>query len=334
MLQRILTGVTSIAVLLTLVMAEVFFAERPWGDRPSLEKLLLHGSLIPVLFSVVILLAVHEMVTILRQAKLAPQATWAALSCVVLMLSPWLCAAGLVGDGIIDVDALHWQVLWFAVAVIGSVAIQLRKTSTESAITDLASTWMIIAYLGILPSFAIQIRADANASNVAHNAWILFFVFLVVFASDIGAYFVGCAIGRRKLVPAVSPGKSVEGAFGGILGSIAVALVFKWLANAVQLPVLDDGVEPTTSDKFAQLFFDLSTLPGRMSIGQLVIFGAIMSICTQLGDLFESLCKRCAQVKDSSAVVPGMGGVLDVIDGLIFALPAAWYLLTRAWQLV
>ncbi len=333
MLQRILTGITAIAVLITLVMAEVFFAERRWDDHLFLEKLFLHGSIIPILFTAVILVGVAEMTFILRKANLHPQSKWAALSCVVLMLSPWLCAAGVIGDGVIDVEALHWQLLWFVIAIVGSVAIQLRKPSTTTAITDLASTWMIIIFLGLLPSFAIQIRADANAANIAQNPWTLFFIIMVISASDIGAFFIGSAIGKHKLAPAVSPAKSVEGMFGGILGSIAVAALFKVLANNVQIPVLD-GIEPTRSDQFAQLFHDVSAIAGGMNWGQIAIFGAVLSICTQLGDLFESMCKRCPQVKDSSAVIPGMGGVLDLIDGMLFAIPAAWYLLTRAWPLV
>lgn len=333
MLQRILTGITAIAILLTLVMAEVFFAERQWPDHPLIEKLALHGSLIPILFTGVILVSVAEMNFILKKANLKPQARWAATCCVVLMLSPWLCAAGIIGNGVIDVEALHWQLLWFAAAVISSVAIQLRNPSTTTAITDLASTWMIIIYVGLLPSFAIQLRADANAAHLSQTPWTLFFIIMVISASDIGAFFIGSAIGKHKLCPAVSPAKSVEGMFGGIFGSIIVAALFKVLANSVQVPVLED-TEPTRSQQFAQLFHDISALAGSMNGGQIIIFGAVMSICTQLGDLFESMCKRCAQVKDSSAVIPGMGGVLDVIDGLLFAMPAAWYLLTRAWQLV
>ena len=77
-----------------------------------------------------------------------------------------------------------------------------------------------------------------------------------------------------------------------------------------------------------------TSLVARMSLMQAIVFGLVISIMTQIGDLFESVIKRAAQVKDSSNLVPGMGGVLDVIDGVIFAGPAAWFLLTRTWGLV
>lgn len=123
--------------------------------------------------------------------------------------------------------------------------------------------------------------------------WIFFVVF-VVFLGDVGAFYVGTYLGRRKLAPFISPGKSVEGALGGLAANIAVAIVFKTLF----LPWL-----PT-----------LHT----------ALFAVAVGIAGQIGDLFESELKRRAKIKDSGGILPGHGGMLDRIDALLFASPVAY----------
>ena len=121
---------------------------------------------------------------------------------------------------------------------------------------------------------------------------------LLTWASDIGAYFVGRAFGRRKLIPSVSPGKTVAGAVGGLLASVLVAWVYVVLVlRPAQLTLTPVGI---------------------------VLFGAMVSVAAQVGDLFESLLKREANVKDSSRLLPGHGGILDRFDSLIFVLPVAY----------
>ena len=132
------------------------------------------------------------------------------------------------------------------------------------------------------------------------GAWWLVWLFLVIVAADIGAYFTGKAFGKHKLIVAVSPGKTWEGAAGGLLSSVAVGLLVAWLA-------------------------DLPT-PGPVLWSGWIAVIAVVSI---LGDLFESTLKRAAGVKDSGGLLPGHGGVLDRIDSIISASPvfAAWLLL-------
>jgi phosphatidate cytidylyltransferase len=131
---------------------------------------------------------------------------------------------------------------------------------------------------------------------------LLVFPLVVTWASDIGAFFVGRTIGGRKLIPAVSPGKTVSGAIGGLLASMLVSWLF---ARSVLVPVANLGFTPWAA------------------LG----FGAIISIAAQVGDLFESLLKREGGVKDSSRIIPGHGGVLDRFDSLIFVMPVAYLLL-------
>lgn len=124
-------------------------------------------------------------------------------------------------------------------------------------------------------------------------AWI-FFVVLVVFLGDVGAFYVGTYLGRHKLAPSISPGKSVEGALGGLAANIAVAIVFK------------------------SLF-----LPGLSTL-HTALFAVAVGIAGQIGDLFESELKRRAKIKDSGGILPGHGGMLDRIDALLFASPVAY----------
>ena len=124
--------------------------------------------------------------------------------------------------------------------------------------------------------------------------WV-FLVLLVVMAGDTGAYFTGITIGRRKLYPAISPNKSVEGALGGLAGSLLGALLAKiWF-----LPIL-----------------------GTLDC---ILLGLGLGVLGQLGDLFESMLKRSFAVKDSGTLVPGHGGILDRLDSLVFAFPPAYY---------
>ena len=131
---------------------------------------------------------------------------------------------------------------------------------------------------------------------------LLIFPLVITWASDIGAYASGRTIGGRKLIPSVSPGKTVAGAVGGLVASMLVAWLY---ARSVLVPVAHLGFTPWGA----------------------LLFGALVSVAAQVGDLFESLLKRDGGVKDSSRIIPGHGGVLDRFDSLIFVLPVAYLLL-------
>jgi phosphatidate cytidylyltransferase len=124
--------------------------------------------------------------------------------------------------------------------------------------------------------------------------WILF-TLVAVFSGDTTAFYVGRAFGRKKLAPAISPGKTVEGGYGAVAGSVAGALLFKGLFFS-QVPFL-----------------------------HALILGLGVGVFGQLGDLWESVLKRSAQVKDSGTLIPGHGGLLDRIDSVLFAGPFVYY---------
>ena len=124
--------------------------------------------------------------------------------------------------------------------------------------------------------------------------WI-FFILVMAFSGDTAAYYIGRRIGKRKLLPEISPGKTVEGTIGLVVGSVAGCLVFK-------------------------LFF----FP-MLSIAHAAVLGLVGSITGQLGDLSESALKRAAGVKDSGKLLPGHGGILDRLDCLMFITPFVYY---------
>jgi phosphatidate cytidylyltransferase len=191
------------------------------------------------------------------------------------------------------------------------------------ALTAAAVTVLGVLYAGGLLSFGYALRYHdtvryydglpaANGPQLAGLAItpggvLLLLPVLLTWASDIGGFFVGRAIGGPKLIPAVSPAKTIAGAIGALVASVAVA----WLGARLLLR------------PFAQLSFS--------PMGA-VVFGAVVSVAAQVGDLFESLLKREAGVKDSSTLIPGHGGVLDRFDSLLFVLPTAYVL--SDWLLI
>ncbi|QGM80902.1 phosphatidate cytidylyltransferase [Otariodibacter oris] len=142
----------------------------------------------------------------------------------------------------------------------------------------------------------LALRFYQYNTNAHQGAYLLLYVFVLVWGADSGAYFVGRKLGKHKLAPKVSPGKSVEGAIGGVITSGIIAFVFLQFA-----PLTILGRE-------------VATLP--------FVFLSILTVAVSiLGDLSESMFKRQANIKDSSNLIPGHGGILDRIDSLTAAVP-------------
>ena len=165
-----------------------------------------------------------------------------------------------------------------------------------------ATTVLGVLYVGVPVSYAYALRYFDWAVGRGAGAALLLLPVLCTWASDIGAYAAGRLIGGRKLMPSVSPGKTLAGAAGGLVASAARAAAY---VPFVLRPVAQLGFAP----------------------GRALLFGVIVSVAAQLGDLVESLLKRDAKVKDSSNLIPGHGGVLDRIDSLLFVLPVSYLLL-------
>ena len=137
-------------------------------------------------------------------------------------------------------------------------------------------------------------------------------VLCIVWAADIAAYFGGRAFGRRKLAPTISPGKSWEGVVSGMLGVLVLAAF--WL-----------GLDTRISTDSASVF---TLLNQRFGVFPMVLAVLALAAMSVVGDLFESLIKRAVGAKDSSALLPGHGGVLDRVDALLPVLPCAMALTT------
>ncbi len=261
--KRILTG----ALLVGFVLAALF-----WAPRWLFFLLVLPFGL----------LAVWEYLELAARANTVPPrwpiyavslALWAVAAWQPAHLLPALIAGGL---------------LLFVSAVWGS-----------RGVADIlpAAGVSIFALLVLAVPFALlfELRGGTNGQ------WIIFYLLLLVWVGDTAAYLGGRAVGRRRLAPRLSPGKTLEGTLASLVAAVAVGY---WLFPR---------------------WFDFPSWHG-------LLLALIVNLAAQCGDLAESALKRSAGVKDSSALLPGHGGVLDRVDSLLFALPALWYywkLLTR-----
>jgi phosphatidate cytidylyltransferase len=172
---------------------------------------------------------------------------------------------------------------------------------THDAIVSMAGTVLATLYLGGLAWFLVALRVK-GAQHVVGSTTLLLMILLCVKFTDIGAYFGGRAFGRRKLIPWLSPGKTWEGLLFGLLTAAAVGAAFA------------PFISTDTREHF------------RLPWWKGAYFGAVIGGIGQLGDLLESLMKRDADVKDSGKMIPGFGGVLDVIDSPLLAAPFAYLL--------
>lgn len=178
-----------------------------------------------------------------------------------------------------------------AIAIIGFFLFQFARRDKSSALMSIACSLLGLLYIPWLLSFFVRLKYLPDGS-----LWIVFLI-LVAKLGDVGAYFVGKRLGRHLLIERISPNKSIEGAVGGFLVSLAVALGCRSFSPAM----------------------------GEIPFWHLLILGASVGILAQLGDLAESLIKRDVGVKDSGWIVPGLGGVLDIIDSLLFTTPFLYF---------
>jgi len=175
-----------------------------------------------------------------------------------------------------------------------------------------------------------------------HSPWEVLGVLLITKSCDIGAYFAGRYLGRRKLVPWLSPGKTWEGLVGGVLLAVVAAVGFAAMSQHTNIAtVYRTAPAPAESELYRVDGPNVEATPAepaaaqrvsvhRYPIGWAVIAGVVFALVGQLGDLTMSLFKRDAGVKDSGATIPGFGGVLDVVDSPLLVAPVAYWLLSAA----
>ena len=290
---------------------------RSRGDLPA--RLLTASILVPgvllmiawgglwVLFTVVVLvlLAQRELYGLIEDKGARPVVGFGLLAGAAL---PVVAYIG---------NEYHATVLLTATLLAVMIA-QLRRRQVTEAMASISGTFFGVFYVGWLLSHVIPLRffterivEDKGALAASElglvpqtGAFLLVFVLTVVVLCDTGAYFAGRAYGKRKLAPSISPGKTVEGAIGGILvgtlGGVACKAVFD---------------------------FFWPSLTTILSWPLVVLLGVVLAAVGMVGDLVESLLKRDAQVKDAGALLPGMGGLLDRIDSPLLGIPVMYYLM-------
>lgn len=188
---------------------------------------------------------------------------------------------------------------WLAIIMLRLIVEIYLKS--DHPLRHTAHSLMSQIYIGV--PMAVMVYITMN-----YSPYILLTIFVLMWLNDTGAYLVGCSIGRHKLIERVSPKKTWEGFFGGLIFSMAVSLL---------------------------IFYFIKPFEGMEHIDMSLIFwlsvGAIVSIIGTWGDLIESMIKRDLQIKDSGNLIPGHGGILDRIDSILFVLPAI-LLFLHFWQ--
>ncbi len=197
----------------------------------------------------------------------------------------------------------NWELLFFVIGFLLILFMQFARRDNRHAILGLSTTLFGVLYVAWFFSFLVKIRFMLPGIE---GIKLVAFILLVTKSADIGALVIGSRYGRNPLLPKVSPNKSVEGTLGAVLVSACVALVSR------------------------------SFLPGTLNLPLWQIFsmGAFFGGLGQLGDLSESLIKRDCGVKDSGKLLPGLGGVLDIIDSLLFSAPAFYLYMSSTLKIL
>ena len=263
------------------------------------------GGWFPILFvatTAACLLGTRELLSMLDPTS-RPSAPLCYVGVLAILIANWrapLVAAGLLPPA---VSVWHWIGLIATITGLAAFLVEMYRFKGPDRIVERVSqTVFILFYLGILPSFLLQLRwVDPNSTSgyPSRSTLALALTVFVPKCGDIGAYFTGKfltggLLGRNHMTPRLSPKKTWQGLVGGLLACIFVAIA-------------------------VHLMF--AFVPGLIVA---VAFGLTVGIAGVFGDLAESLIKRDRETKDASAAIPGFGGILDVIDSLLFAAPVAY----------
>ena len=202
-----------------------------------------------------------------------------------------------------------------AIATFVFLTIAMRRDNLATGYPAAAASAFGFAYIALPLAMLVQLRQQWA------GAFLILYLLLVVWSGDIFAYFVGKAIGRHLMAPRISPKKTWEGAIASLVASMVIGGTLIYYSAQVSTTFLQWGLIQRRDGMFGL---------ERPAILPILVLTAALNIAAQLGDLVESLIKRGAGVKDSGAILPGHGGMLDRIDALLFAAPVLW--VWAAWR--
>lgn len=287
--------------------------------------------LFAALLAVVALVSADEYLGLIEKFQFHPQRLTTYFFIVVLfggvilsaLVSQWYrmymaeVAAGLplashpgVSFAIAMSSVLRGMVLLSPLVFLG---IALKESDLRTALPSAACSNFTIIYVALPLFVLVQVRSYPG------GAFLVFYTLVVVWAGDTFAYYAGRAFGRHKLAPTMSPGKTWEGAVASFIGAIIVGVLLFQFDRAV--------VHFFVRIRFAELGdaarAGIPKVPHPLWV--YAVLSAGVNVAAQVGDLAESMIKRGAGVKDSGALLPGHGGLLDRIDALLFAAPIVWY---------
>ncbi len=260
---------------------------------PILYIIFLIGGLLYLLFFLILILVGQiEYQKLLESKNLPHEKILGIVSSLLMGVSAYL--------------GYYYFTFCFTALVLLILILDLRKGDFSQTVTNIGATLFGVIYLGWLLSHAILLRNIGQNENIRAYSennqglgdlgfFLVVFAVACTFLNDTGAYYTGTLIGKHKLAPKISPGKTIEGTVGGIVVCVIAGLIVNFLFGY-----------PLSSD-------------------WTIAFALLVGITAVLGDLVESSIKRGAGMKDSGDIVPGHGGVLDRFDSLIFVFPVSYY---------
>ncbi len=279
-LRRLFSSV----LLWSVVLAGLFFTQRTVADYVFLGIMLAIAAL-----------GLNEFYDLVRKRDLVCFKTWGMIGGLLLMTSTFIFLHGGMVRQVFPAKANDFESGILIIFVLGLCLRQFMSKLNQQGILAISTTLFGLMYVPWLLNFMQKINffPDVRETDVEGNWYILYFILVTKF-SDLGAYVVGSLIGRHKMIPRISPGKTWEGFGGAVVVSTLVSVVFTHFAG--------------------------HHLYG-MNFMHAIILGVILSVAAVVGDLIESAFKREAGVKDSGKFFPGIGGMLDLMDSLLFNAP-------------
>jgi phosphatidate cytidylyltransferase len=297
LIKRVVTAVVLIPLVLLLVL-----------KAPLYVMAIVAGA--------VALLAIAEFLKLVAQYGVQPlrQPTYA----FVTLFFVFVIVASTNRIPLVETTAMIYGLALAAVlAPFLFLTIAMRRGELTTGYPAAAASVFAFAYVAIPMALLVQIRQQPA------GAIFVIYTLLVVWAGDIFAYFVGKGLGRHRMSPEISPKKTWEGAIASVLASVVVGTLWFRHAAGISTFLLQAGLIERRDGMFGLQQPELAAI---------VLLSAIANVAAQLGDLVESLIKRGAGVKDSGAILPGHGGMLDRIDAMLFAVPVVWA--WSAWRLM